>query len=296
MSLGLGWLRWFAVASTFAAVFGDPGVAPAVGRDASPCNGLPALCDRPYDEVAFATTHNAMSNADDGWIGPNQQHGLTRQLQDGIRALMLDVHSYAGRTYLCHGYCWLGKKLLADGLGEIRAFLDANPQEVVTIIFESYVSAAEVEAAFAESELLRYAHEQDVGDPWPALGEMIADGHRLVVFTDKEGGVYPWYHDVWQYAWETDYANKAPSDFSCDVNRGSTASALFILNHFLTNPIALPSLAEKVNHNPFFLDRAQLCKDAAQQQPNFVTVDFYSIGDVLDVVLHLNATATVAAS
>lgn len=35
------------------------------------CNGHAALCDRRLDQVAFAATHNAMSNAEDGWLAPN---------------------------------------------------------------------------------------------------------------------------------------------------------------------------------------------------------------------------------
>ena len=32
------------------------------------CNGHAELCDRPFDEVAYPMTHNAMSNAEAGWI------------------------------------------------------------------------------------------------------------------------------------------------------------------------------------------------------------------------------------
>ena len=58
------------------------------------CNGSPALCDRPLDEIVFAGTHNAMGAADvPGWMFPNQQAGIPAQLRDGIRAFMLDVMS-----------------------------------------------------------------------------------------------------------------------------------------------------------------------------------------------------------
>lgn len=42
--------------------------------------------------------------------------------------------------------------------------------------------------------------------------------------------------------WDTDYAARTPSDFSCDVLRGSRAHRLFLLNHFLTAPLASLSL------------------------------------------------------
>lgn len=43
-----------------------------------------------------------------------------------------------------------------------------------------------------------------------------------------------------------------------------------------------------MNYNPFFLERAMDCWEEAGHIPNFVTVDFYSVGDVLAVVDALN--------
>jgi len=64
---------------------------PAVGS-ALVSSGQNNLSNRTLDEVVFACTHNAMGSADvDGWLFPNQQKGVRTQLQDGIRALMLDV-------------------------------------------------------------------------------------------------------------------------------------------------------------------------------------------------------------
>ena len=237
------------------------------------CNGLPQLCARRYDQVAYAATHNAMSNVDEGWIAPNQTHGIMRQLEDGIRALMLDTHDDGGATMLCHGYCDFGGKPLAEGLGEIAGFLDANPREVVTIIFESYVTAEATATAFDEAGLTDLLFVPPAAGDWPTLAEMIDAGTRLVVFTDSGGGAFPWYLDVWTWAWETDFEAQAPRDFSCDRNRGADGNLLFIFNHFLTDPVALPSLAEQVNYDPL----------------NFVTVDFYDIGDLFPAVDALNA-------
>ena len=57
------------------------------------CNGYSELCDRRVDEVAFAGTHNAMSNQSiQGWMFPHQEADIPQQLTDGIRALLFDVH------------------------------------------------------------------------------------------------------------------------------------------------------------------------------------------------------------
>ena len=79
-----------------------------------------------------------------------------------------------------------------------------------------------------------------------------------------------------------------PSDMSCAINRGNFANSLFILNHFLTQVFGSAALAEQVNHDPFFVDRADQCQAESGRLPNFVTVDWYDIGDLFAVVDHLN--------
>ena len=57
------------------------------------CNGFAELCDRPLNEVAFPAAHNAMSAASlRGWYQPNQRYDIRRQLDDGIRAFLIDSH------------------------------------------------------------------------------------------------------------------------------------------------------------------------------------------------------------
>jgi hypothetical protein len=230
-----------------------------------------------------------MSNADEGFQGPNQRHPISCQLEDGVRALMLDTYEYLDDLYLCHTDCsFLGRKLLVDGLAEIRTFLERHPNEVVSIIFEAYVSAQATAVVFEQAGLLPYLHTQTLGDPWPTLGEMIDRGTRLVVFSDRDRGAVSWYHYVWDYAFETHFSYEQPADFSCARNRGNGSNSLFILNHFLTRTFGGPRLAEMVNHNPLFIDRARECMQANDRLPNFVTVDFYDIGDVFEVVRELN--------
>jgi hypothetical protein len=260
------------------------------------CNGASALCDRRYDAVSYPTTHNAMSNAEDGFLLPNQHFAVSRQLTDGVRGLMLDAWYFGGAAVLCHGGdifpCdQTGMRPLADGLAEIKAFLDQHPSEVVSIIFESYIAEADTLAAFLASGLLGYTHVQAMAEPWPTLRELIAADTRLVIFTDRSNSVLPWHHYVWNYAWETHYSFETPQDFSCAINRGSMANRLFILNHFLTQLVGSPALAEMVNHDPLFTDRAAQCQAESGRLPNFVTVDHYDIGDLFAVVDQLNGLA-----
>lgn len=65
----------------------------AAATPSSGCNGSEALCDRRLDEVVFPSTHNSYAASDEpGWLFPNQRHGIERQLRDGIRGFLIDIH------------------------------------------------------------------------------------------------------------------------------------------------------------------------------------------------------------
>jgi hypothetical protein len=57
------------------------------------CNGSFGLCDVRLNEAVFAGTHNSFSAADSpGWFIANQRHTIERQLKDGIRLFLIDLH------------------------------------------------------------------------------------------------------------------------------------------------------------------------------------------------------------
>jgi hypothetical protein len=69
----------------------QPAAAPPVPAEG--CNGLRAHCALRLDQVTFPGTHNSFSAAErPGWLFANQRHPIERQLRDGIRLLLLDVH------------------------------------------------------------------------------------------------------------------------------------------------------------------------------------------------------------
>lgn len=269
----------------------------------SGCNGSHDLCARRYDDVRYATTHNAMSNANDEWVGPNQNLDVPAQLALGVRGLMLDTYRAGDlnqfgqiqvpdadpdASFLCHALCAIGKQPLAEGLSEIREFLDANPGAVVTFIIESYLNHELTVSAFNAANLMQYAYQHTVG-PWPTLGQMVDSGTRLVVLQDVSvNPVYPWLMNVWDHAFETHFSAAVPEDFSCADNRGSPSNDLFIFNHFLTGVFGSPEFAEQVNYNPLLLDRVNECEALYTRPANFVTVDFVDIGDTLSTINMLN--------
>jgi len=253
------------------------------------CNRHPELCERTLPEVSLATTHNAMSTTEDGWISPNQHNGVKRQLADGVRGFMIDIYEEDGEIMLCHSLCLTGSVPLSDWLAELTAFLAERPNNVLVLILQNTVSAAALDTGFGESGLSEHLYVHS--GTWPTLQEMVDTSKQVVVMSDVEGGERPWLHPLWSLAWETHWSNDYKEDFTCDKNRGAVTHDLFILNHFLTRPLANPRYAEEVNHNPYLLERAQECEQKFGHIPNFVTVDFYSIGDVLGVVDSLNGVA-----
>jgi hypothetical protein len=59
----------------------------------SSCNGSRAACDKPLDEVVFPGTHNSFAaSSQPGWRFADQRYGIAHQLDDGIRAFLIDVH------------------------------------------------------------------------------------------------------------------------------------------------------------------------------------------------------------
>jgi hypothetical protein len=115
---------------------GVSSAAPATGG----CNGHEELCDRPFDEVALAATHNSMSAPLPNWFSTQQDHAIPQQLRDGIRGLLIDTH-YADR--------------LANG--RLRTVLDPRSPR------QDGVSQQQVEAALRIRDRLGFTGQGERG-------------------------------------------------------------------------------------------------------------------------------------
>ncbi|MFI7341365.1 hypothetical protein ACIBUY_25905 [Streptomyces sp. NPDC050085] len=301
-------------------------VVPLATSAAAPrlCQGSAALCDRPYDEVAYLTSHNAMSTTVDRFIGPLQDPGITAQLDDGVRALQIDTYRWerpdeiAARLdasdftdaqralveqavntinppreglWLCHAVCRAGALPLVPTLREIGAWMRQHPSEVVTFIVQDAITGEETQQAVAEAGLTDLVHtpDRDPAKPWPTLGEMIDSGRRLVVFAEEADGPAPWYRNFYAYGMETPFAFRSPGEMSCVPHRGGDDKRLFLLNHFITINGGSRLDAGTVNARDFVLDRAHRCERARGRPVNFVAVDYATIGDAAGAVDALNA-------
>ena len=255
----------------------------------SRCHTSDSLCTKRFDEVAFAMTHNGYSSEEDEFLGPNHKFGIEQQLEDGIRGFMLDVYDYLDNLTLCHANCEIGARPLSDVLEVYRAFLEENPRDFIVIIFESYVPGNRLAEGFQTEGLEPYAYAHDPSRAWPTLQELVETNKRLIVFTDRSGGDPSWMMPIWDHAWETPWSIKESDEFTCEATgRGDTSNQLFIFNHFITNPIALPAFAEEINTYEYLLNRAENCQSQTGDTINFINVDFYSIGGTLAVENALN--------
>ena len=253
------------------------------------CNGLSELCDRPLDEVLFAGTHNAMSSGEDGWNFPNQELAFTRQLEDGIRALNFDTYWWNDEAYLCHSFCELGSMTLIEGLTRISDFLYSHPNEVIIITLQSALETDPTLQAFEQAELKSMLHHHDVGADWPTLGELIDLNERVVLFSNSGAGEDEGYLDQWTHWIDNPYSAQSNADFSCIEDRGNPDTAsLFNVNHFITHPVADIENSVSANQYGVLWEHLDRCQRETGRIPNQLLVDFYSQGDVLDVVLDWN--------
>lgn len=284
---------------------------------------MPPADRRTLDQMSFLTAHNAYANGVDGGfappfvnLAPNQVRGIEQQLADGVRGFQLDVHQTPDGAILCHNSCTLVGSPVAlwVDLQRMVDFLDAHPDQFVTVFLEDYVDPAVLRA-----ELDRVAGLSDVlyrpdrtgvrEDGWPTMARLLADDDRLLIFSDHSrsadesaGLTRESFGVMYQREWTVEnYWSMGPgigaSDWSCysrwyDAGTnipltapGSGFRPLFVMNHFRDVPIEATARTD----NERLLNRAQrFCQPAARKKPNFVAVDRYDVGDPGAAVTVLN--------
>jgi hypothetical protein len=344
---GVGLAGIAAVAVAVLIITSGPG--PREGARASladGCNGAPGLCALRVNQVVFAGTHNSFSAADSrGWFIANQRHDIARQLEDGIRLLLIDPHwgvaDSQGRVrtdfmaegrdrnrvanalprpvlaaaerlagnlgvraegggepevYLCHTVCELGATKMADALTDVREFLDANPNEVVILFIEPYVSPEDIASVFEEVGLADNTAVLDRTEPLPTLGELIRRDDRLIVFTERDAdGTVPWYLDGFSYVQDTPLGATEVDQLTCKLNRGTSSSPLLMLNHWAD--VFPPRREANVDFQTRkeLIGRARECARKRGLPVNLIAVDHYDIGELVPGVEKLNRERIEAA-
>jgi hypothetical protein len=283
-----------------------------------PATEVPFALSSPFNMCCFLTAHNAYANPADGWAYCQQGLSLARQLEYGVRALMLDAWdcTISGErdAYLAHSAEWVQSHLpspcatfkvfldsgqdpqtLASAFATIAAFLVDHRTEVVTVFLESHLGDPRLlSAALAEvSDLIFYADRVNQGSPtnwnvatdgWPTLQWMIGNNKRLALFSENRGDA-PAVPYVYDWVVETVYGNASLAD-ACVARPESlpldTPEKLFVMNHFPTSSsqnIPLRAGYDQINDAEALAAQRDRCHTVGMKYPNFVAVDYVDIGN-----------------
>ncbi|KAI1762613.1 PLC-like phosphodiesterase [Hypoxylon sp. FL1150] len=275
----------------------------AAGSLAADCNGHAELCDRIYSDVTFVGAHNSPFVG----VGPsdNQFTSPTDQLNEGVRFLQAQTQDKDGAVEMCHTSCILEDAgTLESYLGEIKSWVDGNPNEVVTLLLTNpdAIDITKFGDAFTSTGLADYVFTpttQLALADWPTLGDLISSGNRVVVFMDYNMDItkVPYILDEFVYYFETPFSPTEDNFVQCNIDRPSGASAdgrMFLANHNL-NVEVLPDVlipdplqASDTNSVASITAQTDICKQNYGRYPNVVLLDFVSVGDAIAVQNQLN--------
>ena len=234
------------------------------------------------------------------------------QLEAGVRLLSAQVHktdnSGADAWHLCHSSCsLLDAGSLESWLSEIKTWMDANTNDVVTILLVNSDNAtpANLGAQFTAAGIDKYAYTPPstttIPQTWPTLDTLIGNNTRLMTFVaslSQTSSDYPYLMDEFTFIFENSYDTSSPSNYSCNPDRPTslgTASAalssgrMFLMNHFLYES---SSFIQSPNETYANVTNAQTglgslgesvkqCTGVYGKPPNFVLVDFFNVGPAI---------------
>jgi hypothetical protein len=208
----------------------------------------------------------------------------------------LSTGSLAGRKrdiWLCHTLCELGATRMVDFLTAIKRFLDRNPDQVLILFDEDYVSEHDLQDAFKRAGLFRRLATLTPKQPMPTLGGLIRSRHNVVVFAQKQtSGKFAWNADA--FAWwiqDTPLGATRPAQFTCKDARGSPSNPLLMMNNWADVFPPRPRPNIPVVKRSFILARARQCIAQRGKVPNLILTDYYNRGDVVGAVAELNGVA-----
>lgn len=268
------------------------------------CNGLASNCDRKVNEIMYATVHNAMASLDDGFFfGYNNYQPLEDALEAGFRGLMLDSCDCRMRgIQFCHAVCFSGTREPNIVFDSVVSFMKKNPNEVVIIEIQIEDDSLWGLWEKTSTEFQSMLYEHALGTPWPTLNDLIDTDQRIIVLQHQgpncsvKGSCPDGVHHFYDYAFQTDYDFDGADaldnyEVSCKLLTGNLTNDFFVLNHFARGSFDLPSASEgrEANTKESLTARIEACEDRLGRVANLLTVDFWSVGDTLQVVDTHNA-------
>ncbi|KZT32318.1 PLC-like phosphodiesterase [Sistotremastrum suecicum HHB10207 ss-3] len=280
------------------------------GFSAPLCNGRAELCNRSYGNITFVGAHDSYANDD---INPaaTQSISIAKQLELGVRLLQAQSHMFEGQLHFCHTSCLLynGGTVL-NYLKTVKTWLDANPREVLTILFTNPEGVSYINVwlpIFEQAGIDHYAYvppnPQMRKSDWPTLEALIDANKRLVTFMDYPNKATPndtvpfmifEFPNIWETPFDTTNAK-----FPCSVDRIVNGSLsiqdhMYMINHYLDvkiGTILIPDRlsAPKTNSQASILSEAYGCLQfSGGTAPNFVLVDWVDKGVPIQTANFLN--------
>ncbi|GAA6031167.1 hypothetical protein JCM8097_004037 [Rhodosporidiobolus ruineniae] len=277
----------------------------------STCNGHAEYCDRKYSNVSIVGAHNSYA-VQKGSLFANQNYTAETQLNNGIRLLQVQGHLNNNELHLCHTSC----SLLDGGsftsyLSTVKSWLDANPDEVVTLLMVNSdgIAPSVWAESYTASGLSNYTYTPAsvpvAYDAWPTYGELIGNGTRVVSFLAQNADVseVPYLLDEFTNIWETPY-DETDNAFPCTVDRvtGTSDDKMYLMNHFLDYNVtvlgqvfAAPDTGALNSTNAAtgstsLGENAASCLAQHGYYPTFTLVDYYDMGNgsVFEFAANLN--------
>ena len=270
------------------------------------CNGYAELCGRRYSNITIIGTHGS------AFVGElpqdNQELAVKAQLDAGVRFLQAQTHkNILGTLELCHTSCLeRDAGSLESYLSTVKTWLDANPNEVLTILLVNgdNVPVSMFDTAYTSSGLKPYAYTPPTPsvavEAWPTLQELIIAKTRLVAFLDAGASVsVPYILDEFTYFFETPYDTTDPTFPECSIDRPAGATGegcMYIVNHFLDldlGGIDIPDNAADNTTNAAtgvgsIGAQADLCIGLYGRAPMGILVDYFNRGNVFAAQNTLN--------
>jgi hypothetical protein len=168
-------------------------------------------------------------------VAANQNYTVETQLNNGIRLLQVQAHMNNNEVHLCHtsqvsafpssplpfadlvhplySCLLLDAGTFTSYLTTVKTWLDANPNEVITILIVNSdgIDPATLAASYASAGMDTYAYTPSSvpisKDNWPTLQSLIDAGTRVVNFLAQNADVStaPYLIDEFTNVWETPY-------------------------------------------------------------------------------------------
>ena len=203
-------------------------------------------------------------------------------------------------------------------------FLERNPTEVIVIILEISVgdpTPADLWTFIQDIEgVQEIVYQHDASDTFPTMGKLVNSGEQLILFQhegpkcmetaenemtaafsttneDCHERIMDFFH--WTVETEFDFNNVKEIEnihSSCIGTRGwnMTIGGFYAVNNFVS-PFYGPSKSSsiKLNDREFLFDRIADCTVVGEKEPNFVNIDYWQEGDLVEVTHEVNRARAV---